>query len=47
MPWDCSYKLATYAFVSLDNMTFEDLADAQQMCEEAAVLQYKGVGVSK
>jgi hypothetical protein len=40
-----AFKAPFYQLVPLQQMRFDDLSDAQNMIEQAAVLQQKGVGV--
>ena len=45
-PWRTpEFKHPIYQIVPIQNMRFDDLSDAQEMIESAAVLQQKGVGV--
>jgi hypothetical protein len=40
-----AFKAPLYQLVPIQSMRFDDLRDAQEMIESAAVLQQKGVGV--
>ena len=45
-PWAApEFKEPKYQIVPIQQMRFDDLRDAQEMIEQAAVLQQKGVGV--
>ena len=45
-PWRApEFKEPIYQLVPIQSMRFDDLSDAQEMIESAAVLQQKGVGV--
>lgn len=45
-PWRApEFKEPIYQLVPIQSMRFDDLSDAQEIIETAAVLQQKGVGV--
>ena len=44
-PWPPQFKEPIYQLVPIQSMRFDDLSDAQEIIETAAVLQQKGVGV--
>jgi hypothetical protein len=39
-----SFKRGKYIIVTIENMRFEDLSDAQAMIEKSATLKYEGIG---
>jgi hypothetical protein len=45
-PWRApEFKEPLYQLVPIQQMRFDDFSDAQDMIEQAAILQQKGVGV--